>query len=111
MNILLKSVITAGLLLSGSQLAFAQTRPAAPAASGGPIVAGLGVANVDAVVGNSNAFKVAQVQRPTTYKAQYDAAEARRAQITVQLQPLDILGQSNRIAAGSSRRLCAWSRR
>ena len=88
MNILLKSVITAGLLLSGLQLAFAQTRPAAPAASSGPIVAGLGVANVDAVVGNSNAFKVAQVQRPTTYKAQYDAAEARRAQITVQLQPL-----------------------
>jgi Skp family chaperone for outer membrane proteins len=86
MNILLKSAFAAGLLLSGSQLALAQTRPAA--ASSAPAVAGLGVANVEAVVGNSTAFKVAQTQRPTTYKAQFDAAEARRAQISAQLQPL-----------------------
>ena len=86
MNILVKSALAASLLLSGSQLALAQNRPAAPIA--GPAVTGLGVANVDAVVGNSTAFKVAQTQRPTTYKAQFDAAEARRAQITTQLQPL-----------------------
>ena len=30
------------------------------------------------MVGNSNAFKVAQQQRPVTYKATFDAAEARR---------------------------------
>lgn len=86
MNMLLKSAFAVSLLLSGSQLALAQNRPAA--ASSGPTVAGLGVANVEAVVGNSTAFKVAQTQRPTTYKAQFDAAEARRAQITAQLQPL-----------------------
>jgi Skp family chaperone for outer membrane proteins len=74
MNNLLKSAIAAGLMLSGSQLALAQTRTA--------------VANVDAVVGNSNAFKVAQTQRVTTYKAQFDAAEARRLQISGQLQPM-----------------------
>ena len=85
MNILFKSALAASLMLSGSQLALAQNRPTAIA---GAAVTGLGVANVDAVVGNSTAFKVAQTQRPTTYKAQFDAAEARRGQITTQLQPL-----------------------
>ena len=84
MNILVKAAFAATLLLGSSQLALAQNRPAASA----PTVPGLAVANVDAVVGNSNAFKVAQTQRPVTYKAQFDAAEARRAQITAQLQPL-----------------------
>ena len=86
MNILLKSAVAATLLLSGSHMALAQNRPAA--ATAGPAVAGIGVANVDAVIGNSTAFKVAQTQRPTTYKAQFDAAEARRLQITAQLTPL-----------------------
>ena len=57
-------------------MALAQSRPAAIT---GPAVPGLAVANVEAVVGNSTAFKVAQTQRPVTYKAQIDAAEARRA--------------------------------
>jgi Skp family chaperone for outer membrane proteins len=88
MNNLLKSAIAAGLMLSGSQLALAQTRTAVSTTTATQVVPGLGVANVDAVVGNSNAFKVAQTQRVTTYKAQFDAAEARRLQISGQLQPM-----------------------
>ncbi len=105
MNILLKSAVTAGLLLSGSQLAYADNRPAsaAPApASTTQVVPGLGVANVDAVVGNSNAFKVAQLQRPTTYKAQFDSAEARRIQISAQLTPLVDKFNRDRAAPGAN---------
>lgn len=81
----LKSAIVAGLLASVTvQPAFAQTAPA----PSGPIVPGLAVANLDAVIANSNAFRTAQQQRPTTYKAQIDQAEARRKAITAQLQPL-----------------------
>ena len=88
MRTLLKTATVLTLLLGGAPLAVAQTRPAGPATASAPAVPGLAIANVDAVIGNSNAFKVAQVQRPTTYKAQYDAAEARRVQITTQLQPM-----------------------
>jgi Skp family chaperone for outer membrane proteins len=88
MKILAKSLFAAALMLSGSHLALAQTPPRPAGATPGVVAPGIGVANVDAVIGNSNAFKVAQVQRPTTYKAQFDAAEARRAQITAQLTPL-----------------------
>jgi Skp family chaperone for outer membrane proteins len=89
MTYLVKAALAATLALGVAPLALAQqtAAPAAPANSG-PIVPGLGVANLDAVIGNSTAFRVAQTQRPTTYKAQIDAAEARRAQISGQLQPL-----------------------
>jgi Skp family chaperone for outer membrane proteins len=89
MNYLVKSALAATLAFGVVPMALAQ-QPAAPAAPAntGPIVPGLGVANLDAVIGNSTAFRVAQTQRPTTYKAQFDAAEARRTQITAQLQPL-----------------------
>ena len=88
MKIMLKSAIAAALLLGGSQAAIAQRTAAAPAPTSGPTVAGLGVANVEAVVANSNAFRTAQQQRQVTYKAQIDAAEARRRAISTQLQPL-----------------------
>lgn len=62
--------------------------PAAAAADGGTVVSGLGVANLDAVVANSNAYKVAEQQRETTYKAQYDRAKARNDQLTAQIKPM-----------------------
>lgn len=78
----------------GSALALA-TVAAQPAlaqkaskAEGGTIVPGIGVANLDAVIANSNAYKTAEQQRETTYKAQYDQAQARRDQLTAQLQPM-----------------------
>lgn len=65
----------------------APTAAAAPS-DGGTVVPGLGIANLDAVVANSNAFKVAEQQRATTYKAQYDQAKARNDQLTAQLKPM-----------------------
>ena len=46
------------------------------------------VVSLPAVVANSNAYKTAEQQRPVTYKPQLDQAEARRAAIAAQLQPL-----------------------
>jgi Skp family chaperone for outer membrane proteins len=90
MNSFLKPILAAALMLGGAQIVYAQAAApaAAPATNSGIVAPGIGVANVDAVVGNSLAFKVAQQQRPVTYKAQFDAANARRAQITAQLQPM-----------------------
>ena len=87
MKTLLKPLAIATLLLAGSsQMALAAK--AAPAASATAGVNGIGVANPEAIVANSAAFKTAQSQRPVTYKAQYDQAEARRQQIIAQLNPL-----------------------
>jgi len=78
-----KTAIVAGLLLGASaQPVFAQAAPATT------IIQGIAVANLEAVVANSNAFRTAQQQRPTTYKAQLDAAEARRKAIAGQIQPM-----------------------
>jgi Skp family chaperone for outer membrane proteins len=60
---------------------------AAPAASGN-IVQGLGVASFDAVIANSNAYKTAETQRQTTYKAQFDQAQTRQNALNAQLKPL-----------------------
>lgn len=60
--------------------------PAAPSA--GPVVAGIGVANLNAAVAASNAYQVAGQQRQTTYKATYDAAQARATQIEAELKGL-----------------------
>ncbi|HEX7753040.1 MAG TPA: OmpH family outer membrane protein, partial [Novosphingobium sp.] len=68
MKTLFKAAMVASLLIGTALPAQAQQRTAAA----GPIVPGLGVANLDAVRANSNAFKTAQQQRPTTYKAQID---------------------------------------
>ncbi|KAJ8139142.1 hypothetical protein OY671_007645, partial [Metschnikowia pulcherrima] len=61
--------------------------PAAPAATGGVVAAGVAVANPPAIVASSSAYQTAQQQRPVTYKAQIDQANTRKNQITAQLQP------------------------
>ena len=88
MNTIHKSIFAAALLLGTSQAALAQNAAAAAPAISSPAIAGIGVANADAVVANANAFRTAVQQRPVTYKAQITAAEARRAQISAQLQPM-----------------------
>ena len=75
-----------GLLAAGAVFAAFSPITATPAAA--QVVRGIGVVSLPAVVANSNAFKVAEQQRPVTYKPQIDAAEARRAAIAAQLQPL-----------------------
>lgn len=89
MTNLVKKAVIAGLMLGVAiQPAVAQQRNAAPASQSGPVVPGLAVANLDAVIVNSAAYKTAQTQRPVTYKAQIDQAEARRTAISGQLRPL-----------------------
>lgn len=80
MKILLKSAVAAGLMLSAASVAVA------PAAA--QVVKGIGVVNYEAVIANSNAYKTSQQQRETTYKAQFDAAKAKKAQVEAQLKPL-----------------------
>jgi Skp family chaperone for outer membrane proteins len=89
--------------LCGTALALALVSPAmaekkdksapAPAAvsaapSTGTIVSGIGVANLEAAIANSNAYQVAAQQRPVTYKATYDAAQARANQIDAEIKAL-----------------------
>ncbi|GLK43243.1 hypothetical protein GCM10017612_11620 [Novosphingobium resinovorum] len=49
---------------------------------------GLGVASFDAVIANSNAFKTAETQRQTTFKAQFDQAQTRQNALNAQIKPL-----------------------
>lgn len=79
----------AALALGTAPQAMAQAA-GAPAAStpGGIVAPGIAYANAQAVVGASAAYKTAMVQLPVTYKAQIDAVNTRRNQITAQLKPL-----------------------
>jgi Skp family chaperone for outer membrane proteins len=92
MSTMTKTVaLAAGLALAtvAAQPALAQKKgAAAPAATGGTIVQGLGVASFDAVIANSNAYKAAETQRQTTYKAQYDQAQARNTALNAQIKPM-----------------------
>lgn len=90
MKTLLKPAIALGLALAAisAPSAIAQTRPAAPAAPTGTMVPGVGIANVEAIVANSNAYRTAAQQRPTSYKAVYDQAQARATAIDTELKPL-----------------------
>lgn len=74
------------LLVSAAAPAAAQTAPASTVAI--PAVPGLGIANLDVIAANSNAYKAAQAQRAVTFKAVLDQADVRRQQIVAQLQPL-----------------------
>lgn len=83
MKTLLKPALAAGIMLAAvSPVAVSAAAPAAT------VVQGIGVANLPAIVANSNAFKTAETQRPTTYKPQIDAANARAAAIEAQLKPM-----------------------
>jgi len=89
---LLKPVLAAGLATA----ALASPAMLAPAAAQ---QAGIAVVSPQAVIVNSTAFQTAQQQRPTTYKAQIDQANARRAAIATQLQPMyDKLQNESRAA-------------
>lgn len=88
MNTLFKSVAVAALMLGAAivQPALAQTTPASQI--GGTVIPGLAIANLDAVIASSSAYRTGEQQRVVTYKAQLDAAEARRNQLEAQLKPL-----------------------
>lgn len=83
MKTLLKSALAAGLAL-GTLAAPAAIAPVAAQT----VAPGIGIVNVPAVVVNSAAYKLAEQQRPVTYKQFYDQAQQRGQQIEAQLQPL-----------------------
>lgn len=92
-----KAALIVALMLGTANSASAAParRAAAPAAAAagagatsGQIVAGLAVADFDAVRDNSDAVRAAGQQRPTTYKAQLDAYTARAAVLQAQLNPM-----------------------
>jgi len=93
MKSLFNSVAAAALLIgtAGAQPAIAQ--------SSGTVIQGLAIANLEAVIVNSSAFKTAEQHRPVTYKAQIDQAEARRNQLQAQLKPLADKFNTDRQAA------------
>ncbi len=62
--------------------------PAPTASTGAPIVQGIAVANLQAAIVNTDAFRVAQQQRPVTYKTNYDSAQARSNALEAQLKPM-----------------------
>ena len=81
MKIFSHSLIAASLTLAATSML--ATTPAAAQA-----IKGLAVANPNAIVALSNAYKVSEQQRPLTYKSQIDQANARKTQIEAQLRPL-----------------------
>ena len=78
-------------LVAQPALAQAARKPVvAPAAAAprGTVVAGIGVADLQAAVANTNAYKAAVQLRQQQYKPIYDAAQARLSQLEAQLKPL-----------------------
>ncbi|WP_017671562.1 OmpH family outer membrane protein [Blastomonas sp. AAP53] len=81
MKLLLKC--TAAALMAAGTIASGAIAPVAAQS-----VSGLGVADQRRAVVESAAFVNANAARPTTYKAQYDAAQAKSNQLRQQLEPL-----------------------
>lgn len=93
MKTLLKAAALAGLLAA----------TAAPAiAANGPLAPGIGWVSIDAIKVNTNAWKVAEQQRPTTYKATIDQANSRAQAIQTQLVPLAQKFERDRSAASAN---------
>ncbi len=82
MNIVMKSALGA-VLAAATVVAPVTVAPAAAQEN-----QRVGFVNVTAVVANSSAYQTAQQQRQTTYAAQFQQAETRRAAIQAQLDPL-----------------------
>ncbi|MBV1916502.1 MAG: OmpH family outer membrane protein [Sphingomonadaceae bacterium] len=101
MKTLFKSVAAVTLMLGAASI-----QPAM-AQSSGTVVQGLAIANLEAVIVNTSAYKVAEQQRPVTYKPQIDQAEARRVQLQAQLKPLVDKFTADRQAASPNQQALA----
>jgi Skp family chaperone for outer membrane proteins len=86
------AALVAGVSLAAAPAAFAQT-------AGGVVANGIGVANSQAVVFSSNAYKAAVQQLQVTYKPQFDQFKARKAALRAQLAPLVDKFKADRAAA------------
>ena len=76
----------------------ASPAPALPAFQSAPTVPGLAVADLNTVMVQSKAWRAAQQERAQTYKAQLDAAEARRKQLAAELQVMVDKYNKDRVA-------------
>ena len=83
----MKTLLKTLALGTSIALASVAAQPAL-AHEGGTVVQGIAVANFEAIIVNSNAFKTAEQQRQTTYKAQLDQAKTRSDALNAQLKPL-----------------------
>jgi len=111
MNTRFKPLIGAAMVLAlVAQPAYAKSKKqkeaeaaaaAAPAAPGpsSNIVQGIAVANLEAAVANTDAYRLASQQRPVTYKANFDNAKARGSALDAQLKPLIDKFNADRAAA------------
>lgn len=88
-------LLSCSLLVVSAQPAFAQARPAAPAARPAAAPAatavppqGIAVADLEGVVVNADAVRLAEQQRQTSYKAQIDAYTARMQKHQGERKPL-----------------------
>lgn len=95
MKLIRNSALVAAISLAAvsAQPAAAQKKdknaPAAPvAAPASNVVQGIAVANLQAAIVNTDAFRVAQQQRPVTYKPQLDQAQARGNALEAQIKPM-----------------------
>ncbi|MEY4952798.1 MAG: hypothetical protein RL299_1222 [Pseudomonadota bacterium] len=78
-------------MTAGAANAQAAKKPAAPAQAAAPRVAllpGVGTADLEVAVANTNAYRAAQQQRQSVYKPTFDAAQARAKQYDAQIKPL-----------------------
>jgi len=82
MKIMLKAALSAGLALAAIGSVAVSTPAFAQAAQK------IAFVNAPAVMVNSSAFQTAQTQRQTTYAAQLQQAETRRAALQAQLTPM-----------------------
>jgi Skp family chaperone for outer membrane proteins len=83
MKRMISPALAAGFALALAAPAVLVATPAAAQS-----VKGVAVVNIQAVIANATAIRTAEQQRPVTYKAQIDAATAKRTQLQGQLQPL-----------------------
>lgn len=94
-----KLLISAAL---GAALATGAVSPAVAAAPAASAQSEIAYANPDGVIQASNAFRTANTQRQTTYKAQFDRYEQRRTQIEAQLQGLQQAFEKARTAPNAN---------
>lgn len=89
-KIALGSALAAALVAQPGLAQTARAPVTAPAAAAprGTAVAGVGVADLQAAVASTNAYRAAVQKRQVDYKPIYDAAQARLTQLEAQLKPL-----------------------
>jgi Skp family chaperone for outer membrane proteins len=84
-KLLTSAALGAALVIGGTMASVIPAMAAPAAATAGSDIA---YANPDGVIQASNAFRVANQQRATTYKAQFDQYEKRRGELEAQMQGL-----------------------